>query len=99
MAAYHRGGPSSIPDHFIWDKVMLEKFVSEYFGFPRQFSFHQFLPFSIIWGWYNGPFKDVSTKGFILILPYEYKKNRLKDIAHTFHTEGVSEDITHAILF
>jgi hypothetical protein len=39
----HRGGPESSHVGFVMDKVELGQVFSEYFGFPSQSSFHQFL--------------------------------------------------------
>jgi hypothetical protein len=44
--ASHRGGPGSRPGRhvgFVVDKAALGYVFSEYFGFPCQSSFHQFL--------------------------------------------------------
>jgi hypothetical protein len=51
--------PGSSHVGFVVDKVALGQVFSEYFGFPCQSSFHQFLHnhhhLSITWGWYNRP--------------------------------------------
>jgi hypothetical protein len=54
-----RDGRGSISYHFTTGfkvvKVALVQFISEYFGFPCQFSLRQFVP-SDIRGWCNGAF-------------------------------------------
>jgi hypothetical protein len=57
-AAVRGLSPGLVMWDFVVDKVALGQVYSEYFGFPRQSSFHQLLQkssSSIIWGLYNRP--------------------------------------------
>jgi hypothetical protein len=62
---------------FVVDKVALGQVFSEYFGFPCQSPFHQFLhksPSPIIRGWYNRPVVAAVPK----VPPHTLKKKETK---------------------